>query len=283
MVVENYVRLAFHLNKHIDGLVDSYYGPAHLRGEVEKAPPMSPADLRDWARELRRSVAGEIEDGNRRHFLQKQLDSLAAQADRLVGTSYPYLDYVKVLFDITPERVEGAEMARLGDEVRRLLERAGYAGDTAEAVQRWEESRRIPPEDVVEKITQMADEARQRARQLVPLPAEESVAVVGVTDKPWNAYNWFLGGYRSRIEVNLDVPISTFHARHLVHHEMYPGHHTDHSCHELICYHQKGMLEPSVELINTPRSAVVEGLANTCHLFIEEAEKASVEQQLYEA
>ena len=43
----DYLRLTLEIDKHIDGYIDAYYGPAALRDEVRAAPLRSPADLLD--------------------------------------------------------------------------------------------------------------------------------------------------------------------------------------------------------------------------------------------
>ena len=44
-VVERYLTLGLSLGRHVDGLVDSYYGPAELADAVNAAPPVDPAEL----------------------------------------------------------------------------------------------------------------------------------------------------------------------------------------------------------------------------------------------
>jgi NAD-dependent SIR2 family protein deacetylase len=45
-------------------------------------------------------------------------------------------------------------------------------------------------------------ECRARTTRFISLPKEESFDVEYVTDKPWNAYNWYKGNYHSLIQVN---------------------------------------------------------------------------------
>jgi hypothetical protein len=48
--------------------------------------------------------------------------------------------------------------------------------------------------------------ARAANAPFVSLPAGESFETVLVTNKPWGAYNWYLGNFKSRIELNTDLP-----------------------------------------------------------------------------
>ena len=43
----DYLRLTLEIDKHIDGYLDAYFGPAALRDEVRAAPLRPPADLLD--------------------------------------------------------------------------------------------------------------------------------------------------------------------------------------------------------------------------------------------
>ena len=40
-----------------------------------------------------------------------------------------------------------------------------------------------------------------------PSPTDESFDLFPVTNQPWGAYNWYLGGGRSRIDIDTDLPL----------------------------------------------------------------------------
>jgi hypothetical protein len=84
---------------------------------------------------------------------------------------------------------------------------------------------------------------------------------VTVTNEPWSAYNWYLGGGKSRIEVNTDLPSRSYVFAGLVAHEGYPGHHTEHACKEAQLVQELGRIETSILLIHTPECLVSEGIA----------------------
>ena len=58
-----------------------------------------------------------------------------------------------------------------------------------------------------ESVYPLLAEARRRTRGQIELPDEESFSIEFVTGKPWGGYNWYEGGFHSRIEVNTDLPI----------------------------------------------------------------------------
>jgi len=51
-LVEDYLTLGLRLGRHIDGMVDAYYGPPALARAAEAEPPVPPAVLLASARKL---------------------------------------------------------------------------------------------------------------------------------------------------------------------------------------------------------------------------------------
>ena len=94
------------------------------------------------------------------------------------------------------------------------------------------------------------------------LPEGEEVALQIVEGQPWSAYNWYLGDYRSRVEVNTDLPVRANSMLGLMTHEGYPGHHTEHAIKEQLLYRRQGHAEACVQLINGPECVISEGLAD---------------------
>ena len=103
---------------------------------------------------------------------------------------------------------------------------------------------------------------RERAGALFGLPPAEALRVSLVHDQPWSGYNWYDGGYRSRVDLNLDLPIRLPALVGIVAHETYPGHHLEHALKEQVLVEELGRLESSILLINTPECLLSEGLAN---------------------
>jgi hypothetical protein len=111
-------------------------------------------------------------------------------------------------------------------------------------------------------IDSLGADLRDRTERLVGLPEGEGVHFDYVTDEPWAAYNYYLGGLRSRVAVNTDTPLTPTFLIGLVSHETYPGHHTEHAWKERALVEEGGVLEESIFLIGTPQSLVSEGIAS---------------------
>ena len=80
-------------------------------------------------------------------------------------------------------------------------------------------------------------------------------------ERPWAAYNWYLGGLASRIEVNTDLPARSYFLAMLAAHEGYPGHHTERACKEARLAVELERPEATISLIHTPECLVAEGIA----------------------
>jgi hypothetical protein len=94
------------------------------------------------------------------------------------------------------------------------------------------------------------------------LPEVETVAYEVVTDQPWSGFNYYEGAFRSRVAINADLPHRLAQLPHLVAHESYPGHHTEHCRKELGLVEKDGRVEHTVFLVNTPECLMAEGLAD---------------------
>ena len=119
----------------------------------------------------------------------------------------------------------------------------------------------------MEKVKELLPIVTNRLRKLTNekfnLPEGESFSVDFVSDQPWRAYNWYLGEYRSRIDINTDLPEPVNGLANLIAHEVYPGHHTELSIKEAELVGQKNYREHVLILINSPASVISEGIATT--------------------
>ena len=99
----------------------------------------------------------------------------------------------------------------------------------------------------------------ERARPLFEVPAGEALRVSFVHDQPWSGYNWYDGGYRSRVDFNLDLPIRLPRSSESSPTRPIPGHHLEHATKEEVLVDEVGYLESSILLINAPECLVRRG------------------------
>ena len=89
-------------------------------------------------------------------------------------------------------------------------------------------------------------------QRLFGLPDGEHVEFELVTDKPWSGFNTYLGDLHSTVAVNTDLPVLSTSLAHLVAHEAYPGHHTEHCRKEVGLVRRRRWLEETIFLVGTP-------------------------------
>ena len=119
----------------------------------------------------------------------------------------------------------------------------------------------MPPEKLLAATQAFSRELRARTEALVGLPDDESLHFEEVANEPWSAFNYYLGGRRSRVVLNTDRPVDAFFLPLLVAHEAYPGHHTEHAWKEALLVDGDGYLEETIFLVGTPQAVVSEGIA----------------------
>jgi len=207
---ERYVRLGLQLGRHADDIVDTYFGPPELAAAVDAAAPVEPAQLSASARAL----LAELDDG----WLRDQVAGLGAHAGVLAGESRPYADAVEACYQLRPKRTDEAVFAGVHERLEELLPGAGTLHERYDALRR---SAFVP----AGRIEQVAAEAIAAARtctgELIDLPDGEAVDLEIVHDVPWLGYCRYVGGLRSRISINADLPLSVIDLIRLVIHETY--------------------------------------------------------------
>jgi hypothetical protein len=176
----------------------------------------------------------------------------------LAGGHVPWSDAVRRCYGI---EVEATPESRFEEMHRRLDAVLPGRGDLADRLQRWNESQEVPSSKALDAFAVLSDALRRRTRALVELPEGERLDAVVVSERPWAAYNWYLGGLASRIELNTDLPTHSHFFAPMVAHEGYPGHHTERACKEAQLAVALDRPEATISLIHTPECLVAEGIA----------------------
>ena len=258
-VARDYILLGLRLDQHLPGTVDGYFGPAELKATVDIEQLRSPARLAEDAAALRSRLEAEVRDPDRRHWLDLQLVAVETLARVKAGEPIPYLDQVARCLTLHPERRPDAAFE---DAAARLETALPGAGTLADRLAAEDAAWTVPPDRVSAVVDVLVPRFRDRAAAQFGLPDDEALRVSLVRDQPWTGYNWYDGGFRSRVDLNLDLPIRLPNLVGTVAHETYPGHHLEHATKERVLVEELGRLEASILLINTPECLISEGLAN---------------------
>ena len=254
----SYCSLAFKIERLFPGFVDAYYGPPGVKAMAEFGDAPEAAALVEQARTLASAVADSDLEPSRKRFLGAQVAAMVTTCRVLAGESLPYRDEVRGCLDVDAPRVPDAELDAALVELDGLLPGDGSLGERMTA-HRDRSTVDIPT--ARRMIDLLMAETRRRTEAIVDLPDRDEVVVEFVSDKPWSGYNWYLGGARSRVEVNTDLPIHATRLPDLIAHEAYPGHHTEHALKDLGLFRGKGLGEHAIHLINTPECVISEGIA----------------------
>lgn len=260
--VDRYLELGLRLGHHLDGMVDAYYGPADLAARVDDEPTRELPGLVADARALVADLdAGDGDlDGVRRRWLRAQTVGLHTSARQLAGETVSFLDEVESCYGVRPEPVSHDELA---DAHRQLDVVLPGAGPLPERLEAWRATHLLTREQLTAAVHTLAEAFRERTDAAFGLPVGEHIDFELVTDQPWSGFNYYEGDLRSRVAINTDLPVSSTAIGHLIAHEAYPGHHTEHCRKEVGIVRERGHLEESIFLVGTPQCLLAEGLADT--------------------
>jgi hypothetical protein len=257
-VVEQYLRLGLAFDRLEPGFVDAFTGDPALRREIDNAPAPDPRALARQASSLRADVGGADLDPRRVDFLTSALRALECSARKFAGDDITFVDEVSAYFDVDIEMGDPQTYRQAHADLDVLLPGGGNLADRYAAYRRSEE---IPADKVAEAVSAFSSALRDTVRGTYPLPDAEVVEFEVVSDKPWSGFNYYLGDYRSKVAINGDLTQYMSSLPHLIAHEAYPGHHTEHCRKEQILV-GGGQHEQTIFLVNTPQCLMAEGLAD---------------------
>ncbi|MGI8759498.1 MAG: DUF885 domain-containing protein [Acidimicrobiales bacterium] len=259
-LVTRYLELGLALGRHVEGLVDAYTGPPALAAAARAEPAVPPAQLAAAGRRLLADLDADTDLAPaRRHWLTAQVRGLRTTAARLSGEPIGYADEVEACYGVRPQPVPEDVLAGCH---RRLAAALPGSGALGERYASWREAQAVPVEKLEAAIASLLADLRERTRRRFGLPEGEQVDIELVTGAPWAGFNYYLGGLRSRVAVNVDLPVLSPTLAHLVAHEAYPGHHTEHCRKEVGLVRRRGWLEETIFLVGTPQCLLAEGLAD---------------------
>jgi hypothetical protein len=247
---EQFIQLGLRLGRHVDGLVDSYYGPAELKKQVEREELVAPSQLVADAAALHES----LDDG----YLRDDVHGCWTFARVLAGEELSYSDEVEGSFGVRPQRTPDSVFEEVHARLDELLPGDGPLADRRTA---WRTRHACPGDKAVAALEELLPLLRSRTLEVVDLPQGELPSLEPVTNEPWWAFNYYLGDLKSRVVLNTDLPTTGLDLIHLAAHEVYPGHHTEGVLKEQLLARDQGLVEQTISMVPSPRAVLSEGIA----------------------
>jgi hypothetical protein len=258
---DEFVQLALAVNEHLPGYVDSYFAPAEWSWEAQQAGKLPLPALTRRVDLLATDLSHANEwDPQRRDFLTHQIRAMQMTLKLLAGETVSLVEEAQALYDIQPVWKDEAYFI----EYQKWLDQSlPKGGSLRERLEHWQNSIEIPIEKTRELLPFVTSTLRELAHRKFRLPEDESFVVEFISDQPWMAYNHYLGEYKSRIEINSDLPMQAHGLVITVAHEGYPGHHTELCMKESRLVRQMDYHEHLLTLINSPWCVIAEGIATS--------------------
>ncbi|NOR88763.1 MAG: hypothetical protein GQ524_00770 [Anaerolineales bacterium] len=256
---KSFVELALSIDKHFPGYVDAYFGPEDIREFVDAKGKVPLEELSSTLDQIIDSTHRDaILTEDRREYLSAELSAMQTTLRILMGEEIDIVEESQGLFGLTPIWTEESVFEEAHQDLEYLLP---GSGPLVERMENFREKTIVPQESLKSIVRNIEDDFRHRTVEVIALPEDEALEFSFIQDKPWLAYNWYLGNCSSRIDINIDLPWYAGFLVHVIAHETYPGHHTEHAVKEKELYRDGGYLEHSTILANAPSAVVSEGIA----------------------
>jgi len=262
---KDFLLLALRIDKHIKGYVDFYIGPRKLRKMVDRESLKSPNTLLNDSNNLIDQLGSQGYDKERERYLEKLLVAMKTSIEIQNGVEIPFKEKFLRLYDVDLQPAKEAEL----DNLKEAYEEAYQgSGSLEERMSKLRITRKVPESKVYEFFKKAVDITEKKTKELFVnlLPKNESIIIDVVKNNKakvkWNCYNWYLGKYISRIEVNPNYQMYWTVFLSYSSHEAYPGHHTEFVIKEKRLYRELNQFEHSLLILKSPKLVISEGIAN---------------------
>lgn len=202
-----------------DGLV-----PIYLGGDA--IPPRAYSDAEAMRADLARldEAAALLPAGPRQVFLQDMLRSLRVAVRMLDGISPSFEEKVEILVGSPTGREDPAVIEDARGKLDVLLRKSGFTtGSLGDRVGAWEAARAVPSENVPAVFRELMAEAKALTDKLIFDTGDYDMVLNPVRGMFYTARCSFNDG---KMDLNMDINFTRAALKHLVCHEVYPGHST---------------------------------------------------------
>jgi hypothetical protein len=204
--------------------------------------------------------ADDLEEPDRRRYY----GDLCRSASTVIvwnatGGELPLEQQVEGFLATEPRPASDDELDAVRRDLGSALEAAGYGGGLAEAARAWEADNRVAPDDLVSTMHELMHEASDASAGVFDLPMPPMPSVELVRGAAFNARcNYAVG----TVELNADPVITLGDLRHLVIHEVIPGHCLQFASRAQAYREGWGGADGQLSLVKSAGSPMFEGVAD---------------------
>ena len=261
---EDFLLLALRIDKHIKGYVDFYFGPEELRQIVYYESLTAPNTLLNDSNDLIKQLRAQGYNKERERYIEKLLVAMKTSIEILIGSEISIKDQFIKLYDVDLQPAKEAELYNLKEEYEDAYK---GSGSLEERMNKLRITRKVPVSKVFKFFKKAVDITEKQTKELFIdlLPKDERVIIDVVNSSEnvkWSCYNWYMGKYISRIEVNPNYQMYWTVFLSFSSHEAYPGHHTEFVVKEERLYRELNQFEHSLLILHSPKLVISEGIAN---------------------
>ncbi|MCG8418603.1 MAG: hypothetical protein MJE77_11740 [Proteobacteria bacterium] len=251
-----YVEIVLALDRHKDAYVDYYVGPPRLLEVSLEGNPVDLVVLHQRALTLLEELSNARESARTR-FLTAQTRSVVANIRILRGEKLNFDEWALEMYGYKVTQDAEQKFEEATSALGRALPGNAPVGDRIRA---YRSRFYLGPKELRRVAGHCLELGQRRTRDLRTLPEGERATIEYVNGKPWSAYNWYMGNNQSRVEVNVDIPVTAAELCATLLHEAYPGHHVYSTLLDQLA--QNGVIELAVYPLASPLSFMFEGTAN---------------------
>jgi hypothetical protein len=235
--------------------------------------PVTPRPLADYEEAvaallaLRERLSAEAESPLRRDYLEEMIDSLLTLVATFREEDVSFADRVSRQIRVSTQLIGDDILDGYRTIIRDKLDELGYVGGAlADDLARFEETVRVPVDQVLDTMRALTVEARERVSATMYPMADQWMEPVGVSAVPFSAYC----DYPSRkVLMNLDFPYTRFALKHLATHEVFPGHLVHLALREQYVAQGTMPLDGAQVVTSSASSALFEGIADNGMFFLD--------------
>jgi len=262
----DFLLLALRIGKHIKGYIDFYIGPENLKQLAESESITSPKELLRNCEILLNSLSVQGYDKNRERYLEKHLIAMRTSIEDLLGIEIPFKEKFLRLYDVELQPINESELHDLIDDFKKAYNRTA---NLAEHMKVLREKRKVPEDRVFLLFKNALNITKNKTKELFGdiLPHEEKIIIKLIDNKTddeakWAYYEWYLGNFQSRLEINPKYNMYWTAFLSVAAHEGYPGHHMNFVLNEKRLYQELNHFEHSILMLKSPKLVICEGIAD---------------------